>query len=359
MIKVMKNRFEFRLEMVRLAKKYSKAEAARMCGVSRPTVYKWLGRYELYGLEGLKDRSRKPHCSPHRLDGRIEARIVRMRRRWPSLSPDRMRKEFGITADPKTIYRVLHEHGLIQKRNKKRQRQRDLRKWKQANFNPLRYWQVDTKDCVDIPYYVAQIRKRQFPRYIFSARDVRTGTLFVSYAHEGTSTNAARFIGQLFTHLRSCGLPVAEMVVQTDNGREYFPWTKNLEKRSLFTKVVSSYGARHVRIPPGEKTWQSDVERAHGLIESELLAYERWETYRELTAKTTAWLYYFNRIRTNSYHQNRTNYQRMRRVGIRSKVAETLCHWWVTILDNLGSVAKVAPKQESVNHVSPGVRTES
>ena len=36
----------------------------RRCGISRPTLRKWLKRYEEKGLEGLLDLSRKPHHSP-------------------------------------------------------------------------------------------------------------------------------------------------------------------------------------------------------------------------------------------------------------------------------------------------------
>ena len=34
------------------------------CGISRPTLRKWVNRYKNYGLEGLKSHSRKPHSSP-------------------------------------------------------------------------------------------------------------------------------------------------------------------------------------------------------------------------------------------------------------------------------------------------------
>jgi transposase len=39
---------------------------AKMCrnyGVSRPTYYKWLQRYEKHGIEGLRDGSSRPHSS--------------------------------------------------------------------------------------------------------------------------------------------------------------------------------------------------------------------------------------------------------------------------------------------------------
>ncbi|GAI49228.1 unnamed protein product, partial [marine sediment metagenome] len=69
--KVMTNIFDFRLEMVRSAQKYGMSETARLFEVSRPTVYKWVQRYRIEGLEGLNDRSRRPHHSPNALDGKV------------------------------------------------------------------------------------------------------------------------------------------------------------------------------------------------------------------------------------------------------------------------------------------------
>src|ERR1051326_5110795 len=47
-----------------LAAKEEGAVMSQVCaafGISRDIGYKWLGRYELEGLEGLKDRSHTPH----------------------------------------------------------------------------------------------------------------------------------------------------------------------------------------------------------------------------------------------------------------------------------------------------------
>ena len=40
------------------------ARTCRYYGISRQTFYKWLRRYEEQGLEGLRDRSSRPHQSP-------------------------------------------------------------------------------------------------------------------------------------------------------------------------------------------------------------------------------------------------------------------------------------------------------
>src|SRR3990167_5310775 len=37
----------------------------RKCGVSRPTLRKWVRRYKQKGLEGLIGKSKKPHSSPN------------------------------------------------------------------------------------------------------------------------------------------------------------------------------------------------------------------------------------------------------------------------------------------------------
>jgi transposase len=36
----------------------------RRCGISRPTLRKWIRRFEQFGLEGLKDLSRRPRKCP-------------------------------------------------------------------------------------------------------------------------------------------------------------------------------------------------------------------------------------------------------------------------------------------------------
>ncbi len=43
---------------------YTKKALCMHYGISRPTGDKWIQRYRMYGLEGLHDRSRRPHGYP-------------------------------------------------------------------------------------------------------------------------------------------------------------------------------------------------------------------------------------------------------------------------------------------------------
>lgn len=62
----MDKKIKARLTWVELYTKHTDAGfVCRRCGISRPTLRKWLRRYEEYGIDGLADLSKKPHRSPN------------------------------------------------------------------------------------------------------------------------------------------------------------------------------------------------------------------------------------------------------------------------------------------------------
>src|SRR5256885_7702531 len=73
-------------QRVELLREWNEGESiaalAELYGVSRKTIYKWIGRHAEEGTAGLQDRSRAPHTSPHKLSDEMIARIVQARPRW-------------------------------------------------------------------------------------------------------------------------------------------------------------------------------------------------------------------------------------------------------------------------------------
>ena len=103
----------------------SHAALCRKYAITRPTGYKWIERYEKEGLEGLKDRSHRPHSCPHETSDEVVERILdlRIRRCWGSRKIRKELQEKGLPAPArKTIDRILHQHGLISSRKPKRRR---------------------------------------------------------------------------------------------------------------------------------------------------------------------------------------------------------------------------------------------
>lgn len=56
----------------------------REFGISRPTGYKIYNRYKHHGLEGLKERSRRPYRHANQLPFQIERTILRIKQEYPS-----------------------------------------------------------------------------------------------------------------------------------------------------------------------------------------------------------------------------------------------------------------------------------
>ena len=54
-------------------------EVAARYGVTRQSVHNWARRYLEGGLEGLADRSHRPHGCPHQVSAEVEARICELR----------------------------------------------------------------------------------------------------------------------------------------------------------------------------------------------------------------------------------------------------------------------------------------
>ena len=79
------------------------AHVADAMNISRQCVSKWWRRYLELGVDGLHDRSSRPHRSPTRVSARVEERIVGARRR-EKVGPDRLAIHLGMSAS--TISRV-------------------------------------------------------------------------------------------------------------------------------------------------------------------------------------------------------------------------------------------------------------
>lgn len=88
----------------------------RRYGISRPTGYKWLGRAAAGDAE-LADRSRRPHTSPRRSDGAVEAQVLAMRDAHPAWGARKIAHGLardGVTPPaPSTVHEILRRNGRI------------------------------------------------------------------------------------------------------------------------------------------------------------------------------------------------------------------------------------------------------
>lgn len=111
---VMEQRLSFVIEALRPGANLS--ELSRQYGVSRQTGYKWLDRYRAAGtIEGLKDKSRRPHHSPGKTSETAEQQVLAVRdeKGWGAEKIQYVVAKAGVVLPEITIHRILKRNGRI------------------------------------------------------------------------------------------------------------------------------------------------------------------------------------------------------------------------------------------------------
>jgi transposase InsO family protein len=235
-LKVMELREKFAQEVVEDG--VPVAEACRRFGVSRPTGYKWLERFDAQGREGLADRSRAPRRIPHRTPEEVEARVLRLRERHPAWGPKKLRallvRRGPVTAWPaaSTIGEMLERRGLVQPQARHRR--------VPPHTEPLSHaarandvWSVDFKG-----QFLLGNGKLCYP---LTVTDNASRMLLGCWALPTTSTELVRpRLRELFT---AHGLPAA---IRSDNGAPFA--SAGVLGLSALSAEWLSFGVTHERM---------------------------------------------------------------------------------------------------------------
>ena len=177
----------------------------RRCGISRPTLRKWVGRYNEQGLAGLSDLSRRPHSSPMRkVDEKSEMLILQMRKKR-HLGAKRISSELfrlhEISLSPPTVQKVLNRNGTGYLPAKLKRRK-----------HPKRYSRPIPGDRVQ-----ADVCKIAPGIYHYGAIDDCTRYKVMGIYPRRTAANTIKFFERVVEEM-----PFPIQRIQTDRGREFF-----------------------------------------------------------------------------------------------------------------------------------------
>ena len=101
-----------------LSGEYGISELAAEYGVSRKTVYKWIGRHAAGGWAALADETRAPHHHPNAVAAEIEQLLLELKARRPLWGAPKLRRKLleavGGERCPaeSTVSEILRRHGL-------------------------------------------------------------------------------------------------------------------------------------------------------------------------------------------------------------------------------------------------------
>ena len=247
---IIENRYRMIIEPERLGKSIS--DTCTVFGVSRQTWYKWKRRYNVYGIDGLKNHSKRPHNIKNvKITKDLEKIILEMRlnnRFGPMRIRFRLKRKYGVNLGTKTIYNLLKRHNLNLLSIKIK------RKYKRFEMkHPNELVQMDTKG----PFY---LKGSQNKNYFIHVIDDCSRKVVSKWCNRRNSEKALLILKE-WVELH--GKP---MKVMHDGGKEF---TSN-----KFKNYLRFHGINDKQIPKGYPQEQGKVEAYNKIVIAEFLQVE-------------------------------------------------------------------------------------
>ena len=232
---------------------YTMTELCARYAVSRKTGYKWLDRYDGGGRPALHDRSRAPHCCPHKITDAVAQLLLAARRQHPDWGPEKLlqwlapRHPAVVWPAISTAGDLLARHGLVKKRRRRRPTQHPG-VVPPTTHAPNDLWATDFK---------GQFRTGD-RIYCYPLTVTDQHTRFLLACHGLLSTRGAG-VRPIFDRLfREYGLPRA---MRTDNGVPFA--STSLHGLTPLNVWWLRLGVQHQRILPAHPQQNGAHERMH------------------------------------------------------------------------------------------------
>ena len=263
----------------------SKAQAARVYGVSAKVVARWVERYKAEGRAGMVDRSSRPGRMPRATKLSIAERIVALRRR--RLTGKHIAREVGVS--PATVSRVLKRAGLS--RLKDLDPAEPVRRYERAHPGELIHIDIKKLGRFERPgHRVTGDRRGQSNargvgwEFVHVAIDDHSRIAFSQILPDERQGSAVAFLKAAIAYYRSLGIKVAR--VMTDNGPCYIS--------KAFAKACRDLRVKHVRTRPYTPRTNGKAERFIQTALREWAYAQAYDTSALRAAELPFWLHRYN-----------------------------------------------------------------
>lgn len=235
------------------------SELCERFGISRKTAYKWAARYQAHGLEGLNDRSRRPHSCPHAIPTAIVQALLEARHRHPTWGAKKLLRILSRKHPAwewparSTCCDLFKRHGLVPKK-RRRPRPGHPGRPHTPMLAPNHIWTADFKGHFktrDGLYCYPLTVVDGFSRYLLACQGLR------STEHSGSQPVFRRLFQEF-------GLP---RIIRTDNGVPFA--TTALGRLSRLSVWWIRLGIYPELIQPAHPEQNGRHERMHRTLKAE------------------------------------------------------------------------------------------
>lgn len=274
---VMDQRIRFIIEATRPGAKL--APVCHRFGISRPTGYLWLKRYEKEGLTGLNDRSRRPHHSPNRTPPEAESLVLDYQKKYGEGAKKiacYLAEDEGIQLPAITVHRILKRHGKV---GVPKNGSAATRRFERDTPNAL--WQIDFKGPFE------QAGTPCYPLSLLDDHSRYAVGLYALARPNGELTFAA-----IKQTLKEFGLPDAMLM---DHGSPWWSTTNGYGLTWLSVALIKQ-GIRLHWSGVGHPQTQGKVERFHRSLKAAI-------NHRGGVSKWDEWQKAFDDYQTHYNHK--------------------------------------------------------
>lgn len=270
------------------------AAFCRAQNISRETYYKWKRRFEREGLDGLRDRSRRPNSVPNATPAGIEDAIVRARKELadagqfngPFSIADRLAAQ-GVSPVPSraTIARILARRGLVRPQPRKRPRS-SYRRFQAGRPNEM--WQSDWTE-----WRLVNQDGSLRPAAIAGTLDDHSRLLVGLRAEAGDGTGELVW-AVMAAAIGTYGVPMSSL---TDNGLCYSTKHRTDHRPAHFEANLAALGCQSIASTPYHPQTCGKVERFHQTLKNWLAHQPAALTTADLQAQLDSFAAYYNHRR--------------------------------------------------------------
>lgn len=278
------------------AKKYGKMKAHELYGVSRPSIDRWLKRYN-GTKESLNDYSRRPKSHPNQSTPEEVKLITDLWHKNKEFGLDylygKLKREHGYTRCRVTVFNVLRRENLIYK-HKKKKRRRTVKEYHGAVV-PGDKLQMDVKyvpkEC--IPQKLIEEGKKY---YQWTIIDEATSLRYMYWYDSKEPENSVDFVKRARKYF-----PFEIKLIQTDNGTEFTNRYANTKALSALDKYLQAEHIGHKLIKPATPWHNGRVERSHRTDDKFFYSRLHFYSLDDLRAQGKVWLRKYQNIYQRKY----------------------------------------------------------
>jgi transposase InsO family protein len=269
-----------RMRVVRMTVELGVEAAARLSGVPRRSVHRWLSLFEARGIAGLVNQSRRPARVRQSVPAWVDLVIVaiRLNTYWNS-------KRIAAEMDRRGIYRVSPDHidRLFHNSGTRRGTVPSRPGPRYERSEPNQLWHIDIKG----PFFINLGRREFIKTWILGLVDDHSR--FVIGLRILTETGAVPVLRWLDDCFELCGQPLDLM---SDNGQPFVTWVPGVLTR--FGKRLKDLRIHHLRTQINSPWTNGKIEAFWDILQDEVLDRQLFGSLAEAELALERFATYYN-----------------------------------------------------------------